>query len=175
MIIFYKNLILLHFITLCSCFHNDTDIIVSPYLTLAVVWTTMHDSYVMCEVIVWENTNVVHFSCDMGKWALITGEHNRIIHCSSKGCTIWYLGGGGGIENEKIICRHKSQKKYVCWKWGQKQKFAVEIDEKYVDQENDQMATYIIGKAKFVFIFIAKKLFSCGGKKKGCNQQKLPV
>ena len=30
---------------------------------------------------------------------------------------------------------------------GRKKKFAVEIDEKYVDQKKHQMVTYIIGKA----------------------------
>ena len=30
---------------------------------------------------------------------------------------------------------------------GRKEKFVVEIDEKYVDQEKHQMVTYIIGKA----------------------------
>ena len=69
--------------------------------------------------------------------------------------------------------------------WAEK-KFVVEIDEKYVDQKSHQMliVTYIIGKAhdkkkSFLYTkncrtFLAKKtLFSCGGKKKVCNQQKL--
>ena len=39
-----------------------------------------------------------------------------------------------------IVCRHKSQKKKVCWKCEQKKKF-VEIAEKYVDQKKHQMVT----------------------------------
>ena len=55
---------------------------------------------------------------------------------------IW--GGGGGLE-----------KKFVE-KLGWKKKFVVEIDEKYVDQKNHQMLTYIIGKAydKNIFHFL---------------------
>ena len=33
-----------------------------------VVLTAMYGSYVMCDLIVWENTNNVHFSGDMGKY-----------------------------------------------------------------------------------------------------------
>ena len=52
----------------------------------------------------------------------------------SEGRTIWYM-EGGGLEKEGF------------WKCGQKKKFVVEIDEKYVDQKKHQMITYIIGKA----------------------------
>ena len=54
---------------LCSGFHYETYIGISLYRTLAVVWIEMYGSYVMCDLIVWENTNVVHFSCDMGKYS----------------------------------------------------------------------------------------------------------
>ena len=41
---------------------------------------------------------------------------------------------------------------------GRKKKFVFEIDEKYVDQKNHQMVTYIIGKAhhKKDIIFLKK-------------------
>ena len=44
---------------------------ISPYHTLVVglVLTEMYGSYVMCDLVVWENTNIVHFSCDMGKYS----------------------------------------------------------------------------------------------------------
>ena len=42
---------------------------ISPYRTLAVVWTVMYDSYVMCDLIGWEYTNSIYFSCDMGKYS----------------------------------------------------------------------------------------------------------
>ena len=58
---------------------------------------------------------------------------------------IW--GRGARLKLKKIVSRHKSQKKKVCWKCKQKKKFVVEIDEKYVDQKKHQMVTYIIGKA----------------------------
>ena len=48
---------------------------------------------------------------------------------------------------KKIVCRHKSQKKKFLENEGRKKKFVVEIDEKYVDQEKQQMVTYIIEKA----------------------------
>ena len=105
----------------------------------------------------------------------------------TKGRTIWYLGGGGGVEKSgKIVCRHKSQKKIVSWKFGQKKKFVVEIDKKYVDQKKHQMVTYIIEKAydkkylrrnikKNCRTLIAKKkdCFLWEVKKKICKQQKL--
>ena len=57
---------------------------------------------------------------------------------------------------------------------GRKKKFVVEIDEKYVDQKNHQMLTYIIGKAydkKNILFFrrnIKKKLSDVDRKKKDC-------
>ena len=60
--------------------------------------------------------------------------------------------------------------------WKEK-KFVVEIDEKYVDQKNHQMLTYIIGKAydkqNCQALIAPKKLFSRLGKKRVCKQQKL--
>ena len=55
--------------------------------------------------------------------------------------------------------------KKVCWKCGQKNKFVVEIDEKYVEQKNHQMVTYIIGKAydKNIYFSFATKI------KKNCR------
>ena len=43
--------------------------------------------------------------------------------------------------------------------WSEK-KFVVEIDEKYVDQKNHQMVTYIIGKAydKNIYFSSATKI-----------------
>ena len=97
-------------------------------------------------------------------------------------------GGGGGtrLKLKKIVCRHKSQKKKFVENVSRKKKFVVEIDEKYVDKKKHQMVTYIIGKAydkKFLRHNIKKKLsdvdrqkkslFSIGGKKKVCKQQKL--
>ena len=57
-------------------------------------------------------------------------------------------GGGGAWKKIKInsLSPQKSEKE-VCWKCEQKKQFVVEIDEKYVDQKNHQMLTYIIGKA----------------------------
>ena len=55
--------------TMCSVFHYETYVGISPYRTLAVVLGEMYVSYVMCDLIVWESTNVVHFSCDMGKYS----------------------------------------------------------------------------------------------------------
>ena len=55
--------------TLSSGFHYETDIGISPYRTLVVVWTAMHGGYVRCDFIMWENTNVVHFSGDMWKYS----------------------------------------------------------------------------------------------------------
>ena len=94
-------------------------------------------------------------------------------------------GGGATLKLKKIVCRHKSQKKKVCWKCEQKKMFVVEIDEKYVDQKKHQMVTYIIGKAydkKFLRHNIKKKnvgrsspkksLFSTGGKKKSLQATK---
>ena len=49
-------------------FDSHTYISISPYRTLAVAWTEIYGNYVICDVIVWENTNVVHFLCDMGKY-----------------------------------------------------------------------------------------------------------
>ena len=40
----------------------DVYIGISPYRTLAVDWTAIYGSYVICNLIVLENTNVVHFS-----------------------------------------------------------------------------------------------------------------
>ena len=59
---------------------------------------------------------------------------------------IW--GGEVGSKNNwnKQFVATKVRKK-VCCKCGQKKKFVVEIDEKYVDQKNHQMLAYIIGKA----------------------------
>ena len=53
-----------------------------------------------------------------------------------------------GLEKNRIksLSPQKSEKK-ICGKCGQKKKFVVEIDEKYVDQKNYQMVTYIIGQA----------------------------
>ena len=48
---------------------------------------------------------------------------------------------------KKNDCRHKSQKKSLLKMWAET-KFVVEIDEKYLDQKNQQVATYIIGKAR---------------------------
>ena len=49
-----------------------------------------------------------------------------------------------GLEKmKKNVCRHKSQKKSLLKMWAEK-KIIVEIDEKYVDQKNHQMVTYII-------------------------------
>ena len=31
--------------------------------------TAIYGSYIICDLIVWENTNGVHFSCDMGKYS----------------------------------------------------------------------------------------------------------
>ena len=66
--------------TLCCGFHYETYIGISPYHTLAVVCTGMYGSYVMCDLIVWENTNVVNFSCDKRKKA-----HVPRIKCSPEG------------------------------------------------------------------------------------------
>ena len=98
---------------------------------------------------------------------------------------IWGGGGGARLKLKKIVCRHESQKKKVCWKCEQKKKKIVEIDEKYVDQKKHQMVTYIIGKAydkKFLRRNIKKKLldvdrqkkslFSTGGKKKSLQATK---
>ena len=54
---------------------------------------------------------------------------------------------------------------------GRKKKFVVEIDEKYVDQEKQQMVTYIIGEAydkKFPQRNIKKKLSDVVRQKKNC-------
>ena len=51
------------------------------------------------------------------------------------------ISGGGGKDLEK-----KKEKKSLLKMWSEK-KFVVEIGEKYVDQKNRQMVTYIIGKA----------------------------
>ena len=40
----------------------------NKYRTPAVVWTALYGNYVICDFIVRENTNVVHFSCDIGKY-----------------------------------------------------------------------------------------------------------
>ena len=55
---------------------------ISLYRTLAVVWTALHCNYGMV-VIVWENINFVHFSCDMRKYS--RGLQTQWIRCSSKG------------------------------------------------------------------------------------------
>ena len=47
--------------TLGSDFHYETYVGISPYRTLAVLWIALYGSYVMCDLIVWENTNVVLF------------------------------------------------------------------------------------------------------------------
>ena len=50
--------------------------------------------------------------------------------------------------------------------WAEKKKNVVEIDEKYVDQKNKQMLTYIVGKAydkKKIFHFFDETL------KKNCR------
>ena len=58
-----------HFLSvLCCGFHYETYIGISPYRTLAVDWAQCMVVYVMCELIVCENTNVVHFLCDMWKY-----------------------------------------------------------------------------------------------------------
>ena len=62
--------------TLSSGFHFDTYIAISSYRTVAVVWTAMHARSVMCDFIVWENTNFVHFSCDIGKYS--THQTNKV-------------------------------------------------------------------------------------------------
>ena len=50
--------------------HYETYIGISPYRTLAVVeLQSIWQLYIICDLIVWENTNVVHFSCDMGKYS----------------------------------------------------------------------------------------------------------
>ena len=54
---------------------------------------------------------------------------------------------------------------------SRKEKFVVEIDEEYVDQEKHQMVTYIIGKAyeqKFLRRNIKKKLSDVDRQKKDC-------
>ena len=36
---------------------------------LAVFWTTTYGSFVLCDSIMWENTNVIHFLCNMSKFS----------------------------------------------------------------------------------------------------------
>ena len=55
--------------TVCCGFPQETYIGISPYRTLAVALTAIYGSYVMCDMIVWENTNVIHISCNMGKYS----------------------------------------------------------------------------------------------------------
>ena len=52
-----------------------------PYIALCdAVLTEMYGNYVMCDIIVRKNTNIVHFSCYMGNTA-----HVPRIKCSPKG------------------------------------------------------------------------------------------
>ena len=68
-------------------FSFGTYIGIIPYRTLAVLWTAMYGSYVM--YVVWENTNFVHFSCDMGKystrpiWVRCSPKGSHLIHWTS--------------------------------------------------------------------------------------------
>ena len=72
-----------HLLTLCG-FHYEMYIGISTYRTLAVDWTqymvvlishsscrlnTLYGSIMSCDLIVWENTNVAHFSWDMWKYS----------------------------------------------------------------------------------------------------------
>ena len=67
--------------TLCIGFHYETYIGIGPYRSLAVDWEQCLVGYVMCDLIVWENTNVVHFSCDICE----NTAHVQWIRCSPKG------------------------------------------------------------------------------------------
>ena len=53
--------------TPCSVFHYETYIGISPYHTFT--WTAMYCSYVIFDLIVWENTNMVKYS-----------THKRVLH-----------------------------------------------------------------------------------------------
>ena len=67
--LFNTPLYIYHSHTRCSCFHYETYIGISPYRTLAVYSVQCMVVYVMYNLIVWENTNVVHFSSDMLKYS----------------------------------------------------------------------------------------------------------
>ena len=55
--ILYSNVILMP--------PSHTYVGISSYRTLAIDWAQSMIGYVMCDLIVGENTNVVHFSCVM--------------------------------------------------------------------------------------------------------------
>ena len=57
-------------LTLCAVIFTMRRISVSAHIALCPIkWTVIYGSYVICDGIVWENTNVVHFSCDMGRYS----------------------------------------------------------------------------------------------------------
>ena len=72
--------------TPCSVFHYETYIGISPYYTFA--WTAMYGSYVICDLIVWENTNtvkysthkrVLHFPISHSKWTLFAYRLSGVV------------------------------------------------------------------------------------------------
>ena len=54
----------------------------------AVVWTALYDNYVMCDLIVWQNTNLVHFRAIWEytthvQWARCSPKGSHVIHWTS--------------------------------------------------------------------------------------------
>ena len=72
------------FFTLCALFFTMRLITIgtSPYHTLAVYWSAIYGSYVMCDLIVWENTTLFIIPVI---WENAVGLNVKWINCSPKG------------------------------------------------------------------------------------------